>query len=122
MPWDTSPRAVGEAHAGDRHRDLLPGRDVGSAAHDLARRLLTDVDAAQRELVGIGMLRASFHPSHADGGEVGTELLDRDVLEAAHLETLREQQIVRQIDELAEPLERNAHQTCSSTRTSPSKR
>jgi hypothetical protein len=113
-------RAVRQRRAGHRDRDLLPRRDVRRAAHDLDRRPVAEIHLAEREAVGVRMLRPLDDEADAELRQVGTEALDRLDLETAARQRGRDRRRVRRLDELGEPRARHPHPSCSSTRRSPS--
>ena len=67
MPDDLTPRSLaslicmplGMVPPGKHDAHSLPGRDVGSSAHDGARLSLAHVDDAHRQLVGVGVALTS---------------------------------------------------------------
>ncbi len=114
-------RAAGHDGAGPGDRDRLAGGDVRSAADDLGDVPVADVDAADAEAVGVGVLRVLEHL--ADDEEldrVDAVVVDGLDLRAGHrqalLELARGEPGVRVA---VEPFDGRAHQpNCSRKRRS----
>ena len=66
--------------------------------------------------------RALDDEPDADRGEIRARRFDEHVFEAADAEPFDKNFLGRQVDELRQPVERQPHQSCSSTRRSPSNR
>ena len=112
----------GQHRAGERHRDGLPGGDVGRAADDRARRA-AGLHLAHGQPLGVGV------PRHGDD-LADHEAIGRwraDVGDPLELRRPQREQLAQLVDGqagiavLAEPQVRHPHRNCSSTRTSFSK-
>ena len=109
--------AVLEHGAAERHGDGVAGLEVVGAADDLPHAAvgLADLDGAQAELVGVGVLLAGQHLADDEAAEVlrvarGADPVDALHLGAGHGEQLRELlHRALPVDVLLEPAERYAH-------------
>ncbi len=113
-------RAARELAPDQSDGNALAGGHVRRPAHDLERLADAHVDAAHGEAVGVGVLLTREHVAHAQRREIGAAALRRLDLEAARNQARHQLLDRREVDPLGEPGERDAHQNCSSTRTSPS--
>jgi hypothetical protein len=105
------------------HRDALTFGHVRGAADDVQRLARPQVHPAEREPIRVGMALARYDVADAKSTEIGSAPLDVVDLEPSERQALREHlHGGGQRNPLGEPVERNSHQACSSTRTSPSNR
>ena len=128
IPSDSWPRSFafrsslpsGMIAPGLRDRDRLPGRDVVGAADDLDRRRAADVDHADAEPVGVGVLVPLEHlPDDEVLEPVDAVVLDPLDLGAGHRQPLRQRLGVEvRSAVLVQPLEGNPHANCSRKRMS----
>ena len=78
-------RSVGEHGARQGDRDRRAGAEVPGTAHDRARLTLPDVDTAQLQPVGVGVLLRGEHAADAEQLEVAVRIRDADALDPVDL-------------------------------------
>ena len=116
--------AARHPRAGERHRDGLAGGDVGGAADDRPRAVLADLDRADPQPVGVGVLDRLGHLADDEVVRRGrADDVDPLDLGAGHHQPLG-QLLDRDagVAVLAQPGVRHPHENCSSIRTSLSKK
>ncbi len=105
------PGPVGHDGAGLRDRDRLPCGDVRRAADDLRRRLAAEVDRADAQAVGVGVLLGAQHlPDHEplDGGHaVAHDALDLGPRQRQPLG--QRGRVEAGLDVLVQPAQRDLH-------------